>query len=201
MASARIPSRTMTFSSRTPPPGTALGQFFPAMVVCNATIPSRHDAAIDTPTDKPALADMRRALGVSLASRIWGAGLGILAVPIYVRILGIESYGLIGLFASLQVLISFLDFGLGTTMVREFGRLCTAPDGRREMRAITYPLQHLCCRLPRQSYSLAFETSLSQCPLRDDTTRVAPHPWRSSGYGNRIAALFARKYSNANCDG
>lgn len=79
---------------------------------------------------------MRRALGVSLASRIWGAGLGILAVPIYVRVLGIESYGLIGLFASLQVLISFLDFGLGTTMVREFGRLGASPDGRTEMRDI-----------------------------------------------------------------
>lgn len=79
---------------------------------------------------------MRRALGVSLASRIWGAGLAILAVPIYVRILGIESYGLIGLFASLQVLVTFLDFGLGTTMVREFGRLGAAPDGRTEMRDI-----------------------------------------------------------------
>lgn len=79
---------------------------------------------------------IRRALGVSLAARIWGAGLSILVVPIYVRILGIESYGLIGLFASLQVLISFLDFGLGTTLIREFGRLGGSADGRQEMRDI-----------------------------------------------------------------
>lgn len=80
---------------------------------------------------------IRRALGVSLASRLWGAALSILVVPVYVRILGIESYGLIGLFASLQVLISFLDFGLGTTLIREFGRLGGAPDERQEMRDIT----------------------------------------------------------------
>lgn len=79
---------------------------------------------------------IRRSLGVSLASRLWGAALSILVVPIYVRILGIESYGLIGLFTSLQVLVSFLDFGLGTTLVREFGRLAGSPDGRQEMRDI-----------------------------------------------------------------
>ena len=80
--------------------------------------------------------NIRRSLGVSLASRIWGAALSILVVPVYVRILGIESYGLIGLFASLQVLISFLDLGLGTTLIREFGRLAGSPDGQQEMRDV-----------------------------------------------------------------
>jgi O-antigen/teichoic acid export membrane protein len=79
------------------------------------------------------MVSIKRALGVSLASRIWGAALSILVVPVYVRILGIESYGLIGLFASLQVMISFLDLGLGTTLIREFGRLAGEPDGRQEM--------------------------------------------------------------------
>ena len=79
---------------------------------------------------------LRRSLGVSLVSRLWGAALSILVVPVYVRILGIESYGLIGLFTSLQVLISFLDFGLGTTLIREFGRLAGSADDRQEMRDV-----------------------------------------------------------------
>lgn len=63
--------------------------------------------------------DVRKALIVSIGSRGFSAALGLLALPFYVRLLGIEAYGVVGLFASLQVLVAFLDFGLATTLTRE----------------------------------------------------------------------------------
>jgi O-antigen/teichoic acid export membrane protein len=43
-------------------------------------------------------------------------------VPLYVRYLGIESYGLIGLYASLQVWLGLLDMGMKPTLSREIAR-------------------------------------------------------------------------------
>ncbi len=63
--------------------------------------------------------DVRKALAVSIGSRGFSAVLGLLALPFYVRLLGIEAFGVVGLFASLQVLVAFLDFGLATTLTRE----------------------------------------------------------------------------------
>ena len=66
---------------------------------------------------------IRRALAVSILCRGWAAALSLLAVPIYLRYLGVEAYGIIGLFASFSALVSFLDFGLGATLIRELTRL------------------------------------------------------------------------------
>ncbi len=51
--------------------------------------------------------------------QVWPSLLGILLVPVYLHYLGVEAYGLIGFFVSLQALISFLDLGLSTTTNRE----------------------------------------------------------------------------------
>ncbi len=58
----------------------------------------------------------------SFTARFFGAIVGIIAVPYYIKFIGIESYGLIGLFASLQAITSIFDFGLGQTIIREFGK-------------------------------------------------------------------------------
>ncbi|TRW14876.1 lipopolysaccharide biosynthesis protein [Glacieibacterium frigidum] len=43
-------------------------------------------------------------------------------VPIYIRYLGIEAYGLVGLFATLQVWMTLLDLGMTPTLGREMAR-------------------------------------------------------------------------------
>lgn len=63
--------------------------------------------------------DLRGALAASICARAFGALLGLLVLPIYIRFLGIEAYGVVGLFASLQVLVVFMDMGLATTLTRE----------------------------------------------------------------------------------
>jgi O-antigen/teichoic acid export membrane protein len=51
--------------------------------------------------------------------KLWPSLLGLFLVPVYLKYLGVEAYGLIGFFVSLQGLISFLDLGLSTTANRE----------------------------------------------------------------------------------
>lgn len=52
----------------------------------------------------------------------WTALMGFAFVPFYVKLLGIEAYGLIGLFAVLQSWLSLLDIGMTPTLGREMAR-------------------------------------------------------------------------------
>ena len=54
---------------------------------------------------------------------IWQMAMSLLFVPLYIHFLGIESYGIIGFFASLSAVLYLLDMGLSTTFSREIARL------------------------------------------------------------------------------
>jgi O-antigen/teichoic acid export membrane protein len=60
--------------------------------------------------------------------------LSFICVPFYLRYIGAEGYGLIGIFASLQVLLSFLDSGLSITLNRELAGLSAVPGNETTMR-------------------------------------------------------------------
>ena len=53
----------------------------------------------------------------------WTALMGVIFIPLYIKFMGIESYALVGVFASLLTLFSVLDMGLSATMTREMARL------------------------------------------------------------------------------
>lgn len=48
--------------------------------------------------------------------------MGVMFVPVYIRYLGIEAYGVIGLFATLQGMLVILDLGMTPTLTREIAR-------------------------------------------------------------------------------
>jgi O-antigen/teichoic acid export membrane protein len=50
----------------------------------------------------------------------WAGLLIVLATPWYVSRLGLEGYGILGLWLMMQVLMGLLDVGMGATLVREF---------------------------------------------------------------------------------
>lgn len=56
------------------------------------------------------------------AGSLWSALVSLMFVPSYVAYLGIEAYGLIGLFASLLAWLAILDLGLAATLNREMAR-------------------------------------------------------------------------------
>jgi O-antigen/teichoic acid export membrane protein len=66
----------------------------------------------------------------------WNALLSILFVPVYLRFLGAEAFGLVGVLAALQSVFGIFDFGLGATFNREMARLSAQRSGgarEREM--------------------------------------------------------------------
>jgi O-antigen/teichoic acid export membrane protein len=56
------------------------------------------------------------------ASQIYVTLIGIVLVPLYLKYMGTEAYGLIGFFAMLQAWFNLLDLGLTPTIARESAR-------------------------------------------------------------------------------
>ncbi len=77
----------------------------------------------------------------NFVGNVWIAFLSIVFVPIYLHYIGIESYGLIGVFSSIQALIILLDFGLSPTLNRELARLSAFEDRNQEMHDIKRTLE------------------------------------------------------------
>ncbi|MEO7388226.1 MAG: oligosaccharide flippase family protein [Sphingomonas sp.] len=60
----------------------------------------------------------------------------IMFVPLYIRLLGLQSYALIGIYAALQVWLALLDLGMSPTLGREMARFSagiTSPRGIRDL--------------------------------------------------------------------
>lgn len=53
---------------------------------------------------------------------VWAALMGFAFIPLYINYLGIEAYGLIGVFAVLQAWLTLLDMGLTPMLSREMAR-------------------------------------------------------------------------------
>lgn len=64
----------------------------------------------------------------------WSGLLGIILVPVYIKLLGVESYGLIGLSVTVQAALTILDFGLSGTINREFARASEGTMSAQQMR-------------------------------------------------------------------
>lgn len=73
-------------------------------------------------------------------SQIYVTMIGIVMVPLFVKYMGVEAYGLVGFFAMLQAWFQLLDMGLTPTMARETARFnggaIDAQSLRRLLRAL-----------------------------------------------------------------
>ncbi len=71
----------------------------------------------------------------NLLAKLLVAGLSFVFVPIYLHLLGAEGFGLIGLYVSLQAIVSLLDMGLSPTLMRELARLSASPGAENDQEA------------------------------------------------------------------
>lgn len=78
----------------------------------------------------------------SYASQIYLIIISIAILPIYIKYMGAEAYGLVGFFAMLQGLFNLLDFGLTPTISRQTAQynagIETALNFRRLFRALSF---------------------------------------------------------------
>lgn len=77
---------------------------------------------------------LKRNLIANFLGQGWAALIQVLLVPVYVHFLGIEAYGLIGLFAVLQAWLVLLDMGLSPTLSREMARFTGGAQGAQSVR-------------------------------------------------------------------
>jgi len=82
----------------------------------------------------------------NIAANFVGQGsyflIGLVSIPLYIRFLGIEAYGLIGFYATLQaVLNSVLDLGLSVTVRREIARYSASRDSMTQMRDLVRSIE------------------------------------------------------------
>jgi O-antigen/teichoic acid export membrane protein len=74
-------------------------------------------------------------------SQLWTALIGIVLMPLYLKYMGSEAYGLVGFFVMLQAIFSVLDLGLTPTIAREsaryYGGALTALAFRQLFRSLT----------------------------------------------------------------
>ena len=83
---------------------------------------------------------LKRNIFANYASQIYLTLIGILLIPMYIKYMGAEAYGLIGFFSMLQAWFNLLDLGLSPTISRESARYhggsMTAIEYRRLFRAL-----------------------------------------------------------------
>src|SRR5580658_1922269 len=77
----------------------------------------------------------------NFAGRGWAILLNLALVPVYLRMLGAESYGLVAFSATLNGLGSLLDLGLPTTINRELARSAGDPTTKSDARTIVRTLE------------------------------------------------------------
>ena len=61
---------------------------------------------------------VRNNIIANFAGSAWTKILGLAFVPIYIKLMGVEVYGLLGIFMSLVALLSLLELGLSATLSR-----------------------------------------------------------------------------------
>lgn len=77
----------------------------------------------------------------SLTSTVWSITLGVVCVPLYIKLMGIEAFGLAGIFLTLQSIFVIFDLGIAATLNREIARLSAEDGHARQQRDLVFTLQ------------------------------------------------------------
>lgn len=68
------------------------------------------------------MSSFKKNIIANYASQLYSAAIGILILPLYIKYMGAEAYGLVGFFTMLQAFFALLDLGLTPTIARETAR-------------------------------------------------------------------------------
>ncbi len=71
----------------------------------------------------------------------WFALMQLFSIPLYIHFMGVEAYGLIGFYVTLQTTLRILDFGLSPTMNREMARYSVQMDKANEVHDLARTLE------------------------------------------------------------
>lgn len=87
---------------------------------------------------------LRRSLVANGVGQGWSAVMGLVFVPVYIQYLGIEAYGLIGIFAVMQAWLALLDAGMTPTLNREMARFSAGARDTQSIRNLLRSVEPIC---------------------------------------------------------
>jgi O-antigen/teichoic acid export membrane protein len=83
----------------------------------------------------------RQNLSANLVSRILSGVVNLACVPVFLRVLGVSGYGLIGIWGLLETFANLLDLGLSPTMTREMAATSREPESVAQLRDLVRTLE------------------------------------------------------------
>lgn len=86
---------------------------------------------------------LKRNILANYASQIYVTGVSVVMVPLYIKYMGAEAYGLVGFFSMLQVWFGLLDMGLTPTIARETARYKAGSLDTLSYRHLTQALERV----------------------------------------------------------
>jgi O-antigen/teichoic acid export membrane protein len=84
---------------------------------------------------------LKHGILANFAGSSWSAGAQLVCIPLYIKFMGIEAYGLIGFYLMFQAITQVLDLGLSPTMNREMARYSVQPEKAAEARDLVRTLE------------------------------------------------------------
>ena len=84
---------------------------------------------------------LKKNIAANFVGSIWQILMGLMFIPLYIRFLGIESWGLVGFVATLTAIFNLLDLGLTNTLNREMARLSVLSDREADMHNLVRTLE------------------------------------------------------------
>jgi O-antigen/teichoic acid export membrane protein len=85
----------------------------------------------------------RRNITANLLGRGVAFGINLGLIPAYIYFLGMDLYGLVGVYMTFQTVMPVLSMGLHAVVFREMARLSEDPQGNNEMRDLMYAMTWL----------------------------------------------------------
>lgn len=82
----------------------------------------------------PVAPRMTRNIVANFVGAVWNAAVGPALVAVYIKFMGIEAYGLVGILTTLQVAFTLFDLGLSTATNRELARLSVREESAADCR-------------------------------------------------------------------
>jgi len=84
---------------------------------------------------------VRKNIIANLIGSGWVALISIAFIPLYIHFMGVEAYGLVGFYLTLQAVFAVLDMGLTATVSRELARLSPSQGHAQQMRNLVRTLE------------------------------------------------------------
>lgn len=82
-----------------------------------------------------------RNITANYLGQAWTALIGLVFIPVYIRYMGVESFGLIGVFALMQAWLALLDMGMTPTLNREMARFTAGAHTPQSIRDLLRSLE------------------------------------------------------------